>query len=148
VALSWFPWARAEDEATAAAARDRVAAFARRHRKPLMIAEAAPKARFEADASDAWRGWHARVFGWIERNDAKAYQPGLERAAAVVGGLRPGRLGKHARAEARQPGARGVAEGDEPVPLAEAGSGALPGDRLRSRIPLAWTGRAASAERQ
>jgi len=73
VAVSWFPWARAEDEATAAAARDQVAAFARRHRKPLMIAEAAPKSYFEADARDAWSGWHARVFAWIGRNDVKAY---------------------------------------------------------------------------
>jgi endo-1,3-beta-xylanase len=73
VAVSWFPWAREEDEAIAAAARDRVAAFARQHRKPLMIAEASPKARFEADAPDAWSGWHARVFAWITKNDVKAY---------------------------------------------------------------------------
>ena len=73
VAVSWFPWARAEDEAIAQGARDRVAAFAGQHRKPVMIAEASPKARFEADAPDAWSGWHARVFAWIERNDVKAY---------------------------------------------------------------------------
>ena len=62
-----------EDEAIAAAARDRVAALARQHRKPLMIAEAAPKAYFQADAPDAWTGWHARVFAWIAQNDVKAY---------------------------------------------------------------------------
>jgi endo-1,3-beta-xylanase len=73
VAVSWFPWARAEDEAIASAARDHVAAFARQHRKPLMIAEAAPKAYFEADAPGAWTGWHARVFAWIAKNDVKAY---------------------------------------------------------------------------
>jgi hypothetical protein len=73
VAVSWFPWARPEDEAIAAAARDEVAAFARQHRKPLMIAEAAPKSFFEADAPDAWKGWHARVLAWIAQNDVKAY---------------------------------------------------------------------------
>ena len=73
LAVSWFPWARSEDEAIAAAARDEVAAFARQHRKPLMIAEAAPKSYFEADAPDAWKGWHARVLEWIARNDVKAY---------------------------------------------------------------------------
>jgi len=73
VAVSWFPWARREDEAIAVAARDTVAAFARRHRKPLMIAEAAPKSYFEADAPDAWTGWHARVLAWIARSDVKAY---------------------------------------------------------------------------
>jgi hypothetical protein len=56
-----------------AAARDRVAAFARQHRKPLMVAEASPKARYEADVPDAWSGWHARVFAWIAKNDVKAY---------------------------------------------------------------------------
>ena len=73
VAVSWFPWAKRDDEATAAAARDAVAEFARRHRKPLMIAEAAPKSFFEADAPDAWRGWHAGVLAWIARNNVKAY---------------------------------------------------------------------------
>ena len=38
-----------------------------------MIAEAAPKAYFPADAPGSWTGWHARVFAWIERNDVKAY---------------------------------------------------------------------------
>lgn len=73
VAVSWFPWARREDEAVASATRDRVAAFARQHRKPLMIAEAAPKSYFEADAPDAWTGWHARVLAWIAQHDVKAY---------------------------------------------------------------------------
>jgi hypothetical protein len=73
VAVSWFAWPRPEEDAIAAAARDRVAAFARQHRKPLMIAEAAPKAYFQADAPDAWAGWHAKVLAWIEQNDVKAY---------------------------------------------------------------------------
>ena len=77
------------------AARDAVAAFARRHRKPLMIAEAAPKSYFEADAPDAWTGWHARVLAWIARSDVKAYcyinqdwneMPQWRRAAAVAAG--------------------------------------------------------------
>jgi hypothetical protein len=73
LAVSRFAWPRPEDDAIAAAARDRVAAFTREHRKPLMIAEAAPKVRFQADAPRAWADWHARVFAWIERNDVKAY---------------------------------------------------------------------------
>ncbi|WP_341676537.1 glycosyl hydrolase [Niveibacterium sp. SC-1] len=73
VALSWFQWGSDDNEAAATEAREKVAAFARTHGKPLMIAESAPKQYFEAHDPKAWAGWHQRVLDWISANNVKAY---------------------------------------------------------------------------
>ena len=78
-----------------------------------MIAEAAPKSYFEADAPDAWMGWHARVLAWIAQNDVKAYcyinqdWRVMPQWQAACGGWR---LGQHARAEAGQRDPRRLAQ--------------------------------------
>lgn len=54
--------------------RRQVAEFAKRHGKPMMIAEATPRARFAPSKGDAaWNGWYAGVFDYIEQNDIKAF---------------------------------------------------------------------------
>ncbi len=73
VALSWFGWGSEGETADAAQAREDVAAFARAHARPLMIAESAPKQYAQADRADAWERWYAPLFAWIERNDVRAY---------------------------------------------------------------------------
>ncbi len=73
VALSWFAWGPDNDNVAAARAREEVAALAHQHKKPLMIAEAAPKQYYPANSAQAWAGWHQPVFDWITRHNVKAY---------------------------------------------------------------------------
>jgi len=68
VAVSWF-----SDEGSATA-RNALASFATSHSKPLMIAEAAPKEKYEpSKGQTAWDNWFDPVFDWIEANNVKAY---------------------------------------------------------------------------
>ncbi len=73
VALSWFAWGPDNDNRAAAKAREEVAALARARKKPLMIAEAAPKQYYEAQHPGSWAGWHQPVFDWITKHNVKAY---------------------------------------------------------------------------
>jgi hypothetical protein len=53
--------------------RRQLAEFARNHGKPLMIAEASPRARFApAQGQLAWEGWFSGVFEYVEENQVKA----------------------------------------------------------------------------
>lgn len=76
IGLSVFPGASAGDvtEQYQADKRRQFVDFAKRHGKPLMIAEATPRARFQpAMGEAAWSGWYAGVFDYIAQNDVKAF---------------------------------------------------------------------------
>ena len=73
VAISWFAWSDKESNDVAETARRNVAAFAKEHDKPLMIAESAPKSYYPPTRSDSWSGWFEPVFAWIRRNNVKAF---------------------------------------------------------------------------
>ena len=76
IGLSVFPGASAGDvtEQYQADKRRQFVDFAKRHGKPLMIAEATPRARFQPAVGEAaWSGWYAGVFDYIAQNDVKAF---------------------------------------------------------------------------
>ena len=72
-AISWFAWSDKESNDVAETARSNVAAFAKDHNKPLMIAESAPKSYYAPARSDSWGSWFEPVFAWIRLNNVKAF---------------------------------------------------------------------------
>lgn len=76
IGVSVFPGFSAGDvsEQYQADKRRQLADFARKHGKPLMIAEATPRARYAPQkGAAAWDGWYQGVFDYIEQNDVKAF---------------------------------------------------------------------------
>jgi Glycosyl hydrolase family 26 len=72
-AISWFAWSDTESRNVSETARSKLAAFAKEHNKPLMIAESAPKSYYAPARSDSWSGWFEPLFAWIRRNNVKAF---------------------------------------------------------------------------
>jgi len=73
VAISWFAWSDKEGRNISETARSSIAAFAKEHHKPIMIAESAPKSYYAPARSDSWDGWFEPLFAWIHRNNVKAF---------------------------------------------------------------------------
>lgn len=65
VGVSLFPLAEIPGKVNA------VAAFAAQHRKPLMIAEAAPQNAHPPTNSASWQAWYQGVFDFIEQHDVR-----------------------------------------------------------------------------
>lgn len=94
VGISWFAWDHKFQETAASIRRDEAVAFAKEHNKPVMIAEAAPKANWQPNnpikgccddgktcvvgetdfvhTGDSWDNWYQPMFNYIEENDIKA----------------------------------------------------------------------------
>jgi hypothetical protein len=72
-AISWFAWSDKERRNVSETARSKLAAFAKEHKKPLMIAESAPKSYYAPARSDSWSGWFEPLFAWIRRNNVMAF---------------------------------------------------------------------------
>jgi hypothetical protein len=73
IGVSWFAWSASHENKAAEVSRSRVLDFARRHEKPVMIAESAPKKYFSPANPQSWDGWYSKVFKWISDNDIKAF---------------------------------------------------------------------------
>ncbi len=94
VGISWFAWEHEYQEKAADIRRDEAVAFAEKHSKPVMIAEAAPKEIWQPQnptknccdngkvcilgeegtihEGDSWTNWYQPMFEYIEKNDIKA----------------------------------------------------------------------------
>ena len=94
VGISWFAWDHKFQEDTASIRRDEAVVFAKEHNKPVMIAEAAPKANWQPNnptkgccddgkvcvigetdfthEGDSWDNWYEPMFDYIETNNIKA----------------------------------------------------------------------------
>ena len=74
VGVSLFPGWDAVSTQAAIGARSEIAAFAKQHQKPFMIAEAGPRQAFEPSrGADAWSGWYQGVFDFIAQHDVKMF---------------------------------------------------------------------------
>jgi hypothetical protein len=73
IAVSWFAWPTSQENKAGEVSRSRVLDFAKRHEKPVMIAESAPKKYFSPANPQSWDGWYSKVFNWISVNDVKAF---------------------------------------------------------------------------
>ncbi|WP_341678174.1 glycosyl hydrolase [Niveibacterium sp. SC-1] len=73
VGVSWFGETTGAAENWDADARNRMAAFARAHGKPLMIAESTPRAAYPNSADATWGRWYQPVLDWIAANDVRAW---------------------------------------------------------------------------
>jgi hypothetical protein len=71
--VSFFGGNRADTRRKVDLAMTRVAEFARRRNKPLMIAEATPRGIGVTHGEESWRRWFAPCFDFIERNDVRAF---------------------------------------------------------------------------
>lgn len=74
VAVSRFPGWDEASALSAGSAQLELAAFAKAHQKPLMIAESAPKQVFQPSLGEAsWKGWFEPTFAFIETHDVKLF---------------------------------------------------------------------------
>jgi len=73
VGISLFAWKNESDNKANLAQAEKIAAFAKAHGKPLMIAESAPKQYYPATSDKAWDGWYAPMFAWIAAHNVKAF---------------------------------------------------------------------------
>jgi hypothetical protein len=73
VGISWFGLKSEDANKTAEDARAGVLSFARKHHKPLMIAESTPRRYFSPDHPDSWDRWYAPIFHWIEQNRIEGF---------------------------------------------------------------------------
>jgi hypothetical protein len=71
--VSFFGGNKPETKRKVDLAMTRVADFARRRNKPLMIAEATPRGIGVTHGEESWRRWFAPCFDFIERNDVRAF---------------------------------------------------------------------------
>lgn len=73
IGVSWFGLRTDDANKISTDARAAVLRFAHEHRKPVMIAESAPKKYFPPREADSWNRWYAQVFRWIVQNDIQGF---------------------------------------------------------------------------
>jgi hypothetical protein len=73
IGVSWFGLGGDEANTISENARAAVLFFARRHGKPLMIAESTPRKYFPPEQAESWVRWYSPIFRWIVENDIKGF---------------------------------------------------------------------------